>query len=114
MIRLVPPLPSPHAESRDAESNDPPPAAYAVPWTFDRSMGPPLFTLTNAGSEVVHAISLHLLGSGRLLCRAPITMRPGDSARIFLRHDDDLALNTVLIVRWFRADGGEYLWRVSF
>ncbi|WP_108250636.1 hypothetical protein [Planctomonas deserti] len=109
MIRLVPPLPS-----GDASHDDAPPAAYAVPWEFDRSLGPPLFTLTNVGSEVLHAISLHLLGSGAMLCRAPITMRPGDSARIILRHEDDLALNTVLVVRWFRPDGGEYLWRVSF
>ncbi len=108
MIRLVPPLPSPGS----AEPDTPP--AYAVPWDFDRSQGPPVFTLTNAGTEVLHAISLHLLGSGRMLCRAPITMRPGDSMRIVLRHDEDLALDTVLVVRWFRPDGGEYLWRVSF
>jgi len=110
MIRLVSPLPSPDASSRDGT----PAPAYAVPWDFDRSQGPPLFTLTNAGSEVLHAISLHLLGSGRMLCRAPITMRPGDSMRIVLRHDEDLALDTVIVVRWFRPDGGEYLWRVSF
>jgi hypothetical protein len=119
MIRLVPPLPSPHspstgATSRGAASHGTPPAAYAVPWDFDRSQGPPLFTLTNVGPEVLHAISLHLLGSGRMLCRAPITMRPGDGMRIVLRHDEDLALDTVLVVRWFRPDGGEYLWRVSF
>jgi hypothetical protein len=114
MIRLVPPLPSPDASSRNGTPGDVPPAAYPVPWTFDRSQGPPLFTLTNAGREVLHAISLHLLGSGRMLRRAPITMGPGDSMRIVLRHDEDLALDTVLVVRWFRPDGGEYLWRVSF
>jgi hypothetical protein len=119
MIRLVPPLPpdDPPSENgmfRDAGPEDPGAPAYAVPWAFDRSQGPPLFTLTNAGREVLHAISLHLLGSGTMLCRAPITMRPGESVRVLLRHDHDLALDTVLVVRWFRPDGGEYLWRVSF
>ncbi len=113
MLRLVPPLPSSEPSSGDASAPTPPPA-YAVPWRFDRSLGPPLFVLTNNGTEVLHAISLHLLGSGRMLCRAPITMRPGDSARIILHHDEDLARDTVLVVRWFRPDGGEYLWRVSF
>ncbi len=132
MIRLVPPPPpddppSENARWRPASPGDTSaalpdgaspeaarPPAYAVPWFFDRSQGPPLFTLTNAGREVLHAISLHLLGSGTMLCRAPITMRPGDSVRMVLRHDSDLALDTVLVVRWFRPDGGEYLWRVSF
>jgi hypothetical protein len=114
MIRLVPPLPSPDAPPPDGDASGARATAYAVPWTFDRSLGPPLFTLTNVGSEVLHAISLHLLGSGTMLCRAPITMRPGDTVRIVLRHDDDLARDTVLVVRWFRPDGGEYLWRVSF
>jgi hypothetical protein len=119
MIRLVPPLPPDDPPSANALFGDAPadgarPPAYAVPWAFDRSQGPPLFTLTNAGREVLHAISLHLLGSGTMLCRAPITIRPGDSVRVVLRHDHDLALDTVLVVRWFRPDGGEYLWRVSF
>jgi len=118
MIRLVPPLPPDPASLGTGAAHGPapgtvPPPAYAVPWVFDRTDGPPLFALTNAGGEVLHAISLHLLGSGTMLCRAPITMRPGDRVRIVIRADD-LALNTVLVVRWFRPDGDEYLWRVSF
>jgi hypothetical protein len=65
------------------------------------------------GDEVLHAISLHLLGSGTMLSRAPVTVRPGERLSTTIR-GDDLALDTVLVVRWFRPDGGEYLWRVSF
>jgi hypothetical protein len=25
-----------------------------------------------------------------------------------------LAVNTILVIRWFRPDGVEYLWRVAF
>lgn len=80
---------------------------------FDRSLPPPHFALQNDGGEVLHAISLHLLGSGSMLRRAPLTMCPGDRIVLSIR-EDDLARNSVLVVRWFRPDGSEYLWRVSF
>lgn len=102
MIRLV--SPPPPAEGR---------AAYPVPWVFDRSLAHPRFALENAGTEVLHAISLHLLGSGTLLRGAPVTMRPGDRIVLSIR-DADLARNTILLVRWYRPDGTDYLWRVSF
>ncbi len=84
-----------------------------MPWAFDRSLGPPRFALDNVGPEVLHAISLHLLGSGTMLSRAPLVMRPGDRLVITIR-DEDLARNTILLVRWFRPNGEEYLWRVAF
>jgi tRNA threonylcarbamoyladenosine modification (KEOPS) complex Pcc1 subunit len=91
----------------------PPGSAYLVPWSFDRSLGPPRFALDNIGAEVLHAISLHLLGSGTMASRAPLVMRPGDRLVLTIRADD-LARDTVLLVRWFRPNGEEYLWRVSF
>ncbi|PPF53525.1 hypothetical protein C5B94_09585 [Clavibacter michiganensis] len=84
-----------------------------MPWHFDRTLERPRFALVNVGDEVLHAISLHLLGSGTMLSRAPVTVRPGERLSTTIR-GDDLALDTVLVVRWFRPDGGEYLWRVSF
>ncbi|AJW78634.1 MULTISPECIES: hypothetical protein [Clavibacter] len=103
MLRPVPPLPI---------RPDPEPA-YRVPWHFDRTLERPRFALVNIGDEVLHAISLHLLGSGTMLSRAPVTVRPGERLSTTIR-GDDLALDTILVVRWFRPDGGEYLWRVSF
>ena len=66
MLRPVPPLPI---------RPDPEPA-YRVPWHFDRTLARPRFALVNVGDEVLHAISLHLLGSGTMLSRAPVTV-PG-------------------------------------
>ncbi len=84
-----------------------------MPWHFDRTLERPRFALVNVGDEVLHAISLHLLGSGTMLSRAPVTVRPAERLSTTIR-GDDLALDTILVVRWFRPDGGEYLWRVSF
>jgi hypothetical protein len=55
--------------------------------------------------------SLH--GSGVMPVSAPSTLEPGDVLEIVIS-GSDLARNTIGVVRWFRPDGQEYLWRVSF
>lgn len=89
-----------------------PAVAYAVPFRIDRS-GAPRYELANVGSEPLRAITLTLLGSGLMLPAAPRGLLPGQSLGFTLRAEDP-ARNTVVVVRWSRPTGEQYLWRVSF
>ncbi|NNC11132.1 hypothetical protein HII28_04470 [Planctomonas sp. JC2975] len=88
------------------------PIAYPVPFVFDRST-PPRYRLRNASLETLTGVRFSLLGAGSMPVQAPITLGPGDTAEIRI-HGQDLARSTVLVVRWHRANGDEYLWRASF
>lgn len=89
-----------------------PPVAYAVPLSIDRSRAPH-YELVNVSSESLRAVTLTLLGSGLMLPGAPRGLLPGQSLD-FILQGDDLARNAVVVVRWFRPSGEQYLWRVSF
>lgn len=94
-----------------AVSNGPPPA-YPVPFRFDRSDAP-RYALTNASLETLRGVTFALIGSGRMPAQTPITLRPA-ATTVLTIVGDDLASNTILVVRWRRENGDEYLWRVSF
>lgn len=87
-------------------------AAYPVPFVFDRSH-PPRYRLRNGSLETLTGVRFSLLGAGSMPVQAPITLGPGEEAEIPI-HGNDLARATVLVVRWHRANGDEYLWRTSF
>lgn len=89
-----------------------PELAYAVPFLLDRSEAP-RFRLTNIGAETVRAVSLTVLGSGLLLSNVPHRLASGQTLE-FTVQGEHLARSTVVIVRWFRPSGEQYLWRVSF
>jgi hypothetical protein len=89
-----------------------PAIAYAVPFRVDRRRAPH-YELTNVGREPLRAITLTLLGSGLMLPGAPRALLPGQSLGFTLRADNP-ARNTIVVVRWFRPSGEQYLWRVSF
>jgi len=88
------------------------PLAYPVPFVFDRAT-PPRYRLRNASLETVTGVRFSLLGAGSMPVQAPITLGPGEVAEIPI-HGSDLARATVLVVRWHRTNGDEYLWRASF
>lgn len=92
--------------------DDRPTVAYAVPFRIDRS-GAPRYELANIGSEPLRAITLTLLGSGLMPSAAPRRLLPGQSMSFTVRSDNP-ARNTIVVVRWFRPSGEQYLWRVSF
>ncbi|MCU1477222.1 MAG: hypothetical protein JWQ64_1915 [Subtercola sp.] len=97
------------------ENLDEPPLpepAYAVPLRVDRSAAP-RYRLFNVGHEQLIGLTCSLLGSGVMNNSAPLTLDVGAQTDITIR-GDDLARRTVLVVRWFRPSGEEYLWRVSF
>jgi len=86
-------------------------SAYRVPWAFERGTG--LFSLRNLGQESLHGVTFALYGPGLMPATAPATLQPGDALELVIA-GDDLARATIGVVRWFRPDGLEYLWRVSF
>jgi len=91
--------------------------AYRVPWYFERGDGTRLpansFSLRNLGSEPLSAVTFNLYGRGVTPASAPATLEPGDSLEIVVS-GHELARDTIGIIRWFRPNGQEYLWRVSF
>jgi hypothetical protein len=87
--------------------------AYPVPFRMERDTGPRRYHLTNCSDEPVDGITLSLLGAGVMPASAPSTLQPGETLEVLIS-GQDLARSTVLVVRWFRPGGDEYLWRVSF
>jgi hypothetical protein len=85
--------------------------AYRVPWHFDRGDG--VYSLRNLGVERLTAVTFSLYGSGVMPASVPATLEPGDTLELVIA-GNDLARDTIGVVRWFRPDGDEYLWRVSF
>ena len=71
------------------------------------------YYLVNRSSEVLDSVRLSMLGSGFLLPISKSRVLPGGVLGFAVR-GHDLSRNSVMIVRWFRPNGDEYLWRVSF
>ncbi|MCU1543568.1 MAG: hypothetical protein JWM50_1433 [Microbacteriaceae bacterium] len=89
------------------------PPAYRVPFVVDRSRAPQRYYLVNRSPEPLEGVRLSLLGSGQMLPVSTRRMQPGGVVA-FAAHGADLSRTSVVIVRWFRSNGEEYLWRVSF
>lgn len=85
---------------------------YLVPFTFDRSNAPH-YRLRNIGPEPVRGVTATLIGGGLMPLGPPRALQPDEQLVMTVR-GDDLARTTVLIVRWLRSNGEEYLWRVAF
>ncbi|NEM90561.1 hypothetical protein [Galbitalea soli] len=85
--------------------------AYRVPWHFAQAEAH--YRLRNTGAETLSGVTFWLFGSGVMPASAPATLHPGDALHLHIT-GSDLARDTIGIVRWFRLDGTEYLWRVSF
>lgn len=85
---------------------------YRIPFAFDRASAP-RFRLSNTGRETLRGVTVTLTGSGVMPAGLPRVLRPGEHLELVVR-GDDLARDTVLVVRWLRPSGEEYLWRVAF
>jgi hypothetical protein len=89
------------------------PLAYRVPFVVDRSRAPVRYYLVNRSSETLDSVRLSVLGSGLLLPISQSRVLPGGLLGFTVR-GPNIARDSVVIVRWFRPNGDEYLWRVSF
>ncbi|MDH6180448.1 hypothetical protein M2152_000630 [Microbacteriaceae bacterium SG_E_30_P1] len=86
--------------------------AYRVPLRLERAGGH-LFRFTNTSDETLRGVALTLHGSGVMGANAPARLQPGETLEVDIK-GRSLARDAILVVRWFRPDGTEYLWRVSF
>jgi hypothetical protein len=86
--------------------------AYRVPLHVTRGPGH-RYRFTNIGDEPLGGVSLTLHGSGIMGANPPARLDPGESLEVDIA-GRALARDSILVVRWFRPDGVEYLWRVSF
>jgi hypothetical protein len=91
----------------------PRPLAYRLPFTLEREPAHNLYRLTNVGTEVVYGVSFTLHGSGVMAVSPPKRILPLHGIEVTIA-GANLARDTILVVRWFRADEVEYLWRVAF
>ncbi len=87
---------------------------YRIPFSIDRST-PPWFRLVHIGDESVRGVTLFELDAvdGVVASTAPCRLLPGQAMPFSVRSQNP-ARGTVVIVRWFRPSGAEYVWRVSF
>ncbi|WP_291051340.1 hypothetical protein [Herbiconiux sp.] len=91
----------------------PEPLAYPVPLRLDRRDAPRSYLLQNVGDEPLRGLSFSLIGTGMMRASPPLLLAPGQAVRLRIR-GSTLPLSAVLIIRWFRPNDDEYLWRVSF
>lgn len=89
------------------------PRAYRVPFEVRRDPATDTYTIVNVGGEPVRGVTLTLHGPGVMRANHPALLDKGDALQVVVR-GDDLAASTILVVRWFRPSGIEYLWRISF
>ena len=92
---------------------DTPSAAYAVPLQLDRRDAPHSYRLTNISRETLRGLAFTLHGAGLMRATPPLLLHPGQQVRLRI-HGSTLEVSAILIIRWFRPNGDEYLWRVSF
>ena len=86
--------------------------AYPVPFELERGRGN-LCRIHNRGAEILRGVTLTLHGAGMMSTSVPATLAPGEVLEVTVA-GRDLARSTILVVRWFRPDDIEYLWRISF
>jgi hypothetical protein len=87
------------------------PPAYRVPFVLEREPAHHAYRLTNASLETVHGVTFTLHGTGVMAASEPRVVRPHHGIEVTIRARSSAA---ILVIRWFRPNGVEYLWRVAF
>ena len=62
---------------------------------------------------MLRGVTVSVSGRARLTVSAPSSVAPGGAVDTTVT-GRAIAEDTILVVRWFRPDGTEYLWNVSF
>lgn len=89
------------------------PPAYPVPFWIDRRHAPRLYRVCNTGDEPVRGVRATLLGPGHVEPVLVPLLDIGGAVTLTVL-GPDLERGSVAVLRWFRPDGDEYLWRFSF
>lgn len=88
------------------------PLAYRVPFELERNRARHAYRLVNTSTETVSGVSFTVHGSGVMALSPPRVLAPqhGIEVTIAAAHKKS---DTIIVIRWFRPDGSEYLWRVN-
>jgi len=86
------------------------PIAYRVPFALEREPARHAYLLTNTSLETVHGVTFTMHGSGVMAISPPRTLRPEHGIEVIIATG---AREAILVIRWFRPNGNEYLWRVE-
>lgn len=86
---------------------------YLTPWQVRHREPGGGVTLQNVGTERLTFVRLALAGTGSLALSLPRHANPGERIQISCSEEHPPGADTVVVVRWFRPDGREYLWLVS-
>lgn len=84
--------------------------AYPVPFRLERR--PPVYRFVNDSAEAVHGVAVIIHGAGTLAANSPAKLQPGEELEVTI-DDRYRQPDSLLVVRWFRPDGVEYLWRAK-
>ena len=87
------------------------PLAYRVPFLLEREPAQHAYRLTNTSLETVHGVTFTLHGAGIMAASAPRVVRPQHGIEVTIAARSSAA---ILVIRWCRPNGVEYLWRVAF
>jgi hypothetical protein len=87
--------------------------AYRVPFELERDPARGLYRLMNTSHETVHGVTFTLHGTGLMAISPPRVLPPEHGIEVTIA-GRDRARDGILVIRWFRPNGVEYLWRVSF
>ena len=87
------------------------PLAYRVPFQLEREPARHLYRLTNISPEIVSGVTFTLHGAGVMAISPPRVVRPQHGIEVTIAARPSSA---ILVIRWFRPSGVEYLWRVAF
>lgn len=81
-----------------------------MPFSLDRE--PPAYRLRNMSSETVHGVTLALHGTGMFAANVPATLYAGEALEVTVR-EPARPHDSIVVVRWFRPSGVEYLWSIT-
>ncbi|CAN5542100.1 hypothetical protein BH10ACT7_BH10ACT7_12420 [soil metagenome] len=87
--------------------------AYPVPFRLERQPSAHLYRIVNESDERLRGLTLTLHGSGMMSANLPESLGAREALEVTVA-GHDLARSTILVLRWFRPNGVEYLWRISF
>ena len=87
------------------------PLAYRVPFLLEREPARHAYLLTNTSPETVHGVTFTMHGAGVMAVSPPRVIKPEHGIEVTIATG---AREAILVIRWFRPNGTEYLWRVEF
>jgi hypothetical protein len=91
--------------------------AVAVPWRVVHRSSSGVIEVEHCGGAPLHSVRFALAGGGMLGLSLPRTVHPGERVRVVLRGADvsqvQQAADSMLVMRWFQADGTELLWPIA-